>query len=785
MNNLSKTLFSFWFGLVIFLMVLTAWRLQSGIPVETNILKLLPEDQQQPAVQQVMTSFTKNTSHRLLFLIGHEKQEVVLQAANQFAKRLKNNSLFYKIMTEVAPDQQEKIFNHYFPHRYQLLTDQTRHLLQQLNAFELLSSKILGQIYSPLPSFNSQLLLTDPLMLFQDYLMNMSSTMELLDNRIVRREDGINWILMSASTIGDPFNQSNQQQVVQWIEKIKQQMQLHNPVVQFKYTGMIRFAHQAFEQSKKEVSLIGSMSLLGIVFLMMIAFRSVKPLLLALLAIWVGFLLAFNVCLFLYPKIHLITLVLGASLIGICVDYCFHYFVEHQSSSSHWDGWQGLMNIKNAIFMGLITTILGYCGFFLSPFPGLEQIAIFASVGLIGAYLTVVCSFPYWLRKPAVKRQSSDILIIPVEWFLLIWRKMSRQYFYTLIIALFVVIMAGLTMIQFDDDVRSLKFTPGVMHNNDQMIRRITDEYDMSRFILIQAETAEAVLQKMERLSVVLKKLKQNKTITNYLIISDSIPSIKRQKENVQRLLNQLTQHKKEWQAFFYQLGLPESVYSSMITKLNHADENPILLNESINKIGLNMLQNLWFGKTEHGYLSLVLLGKVNNESALVNINSQDVYYVNKVEQINQIFKEYRQQAMILVSLAYVLILILLIIRYRLYCALMIMLPPVLAALISIAILSITATPIHLMHILSILLILGIGIDYTIFLTEQNDNGKNTMLAIFLSAMTTMLSFSLLYLSQNPALKAIGITTFLGIMLSLILAPMVLVFHRKSAAEIK
>ena len=115
----------------------------------------------------------------------------------------------------------------------------------------------------------------------------------------------------------------------------------------------------------------------------------------------------------------------------------------------------------------------------------------------------------------------------------------------------------------------------------------------------------------------------------------------------------------------------------------------------------------------------------------------------------------------------------------------MIMLPPVLAALISIAILSITATPIHLMHILSILLILGIGIDYTIFLTEQNDNGKNTMLAIFLSAMTTMLSFSLLYLSQNPALKAIGITTFLGIMLSLILAPMVLVFHRKSAAEIK
>jgi predicted exporter len=77
-------------------------------------------------------------------------------------------------------------------------------------------------------------------------------------------------------------------------------------------------------------------------------------------------------------------------------------------------------------------------------------------------------------------------------------------------------------------------------------------------------------------------------------------------------------------------------------------------------------------------------------------------------------------------------------------------------------------------------MVLSMGVDYTIFLVEcghERNLGPTTM-SLWGAAVTTMLSFGLLALSQTQALRAIGLTVGIGTALSFLLAPLTLAMMR-------
>ena len=72
---------------------------------------------------------------------------------------------------------------------------------------------------------------------------------------------------------------------------------------------------------------------------------------------------------------------------------------------------------------------------------------------------------------------------------------------------------------------------------------------------------------------------------------------------------------------------------------------------------------------------------------------------------------------------------------------------------------------------------LCIGVDYGVYLAEtalHHEHEPATALSILISALSTVLAFGMLGLSSHPALHAIGVTTALGVLWSLVLAPSVL-----------
>src|SRR5690606_38534337 len=127
----------------------------------------------------------------------------------------------------------------------------------------------------------------------------------------------------------------------------------------------------------------------------------------------------------------------------------------------------------------------------------------------------------------------------------------------------------------------------------------------------------------------------------------------------------------------------------------------------------------------------------------------------------------------------YALVLGILVWRYGLRIGLGVMLPTALAAALTLAGLALWGEQLNLFHFLALLLVLGVGIDYSLFIMEDAELNASTMLAILLSAIANELSFGLLAVSSTPAVHAFGITTFLGIASAALLAPLVVDFKNK------
>jgi len=93
------------------------------------------------------------------------------------------------------------------------------------------------------------------------------------------------------------------------------------------------------------------------------------------------------------------------------------------------------------------------------------------------------------------------------------------------------------------------------------------------------------------------------------------------------------------------------------------------------------------------------------------------------------------------------------------------------------AILALAGVRANLIHAMSLIMVMGMGVDYGIFLVDSTAHRETlgvTMLSLLMSCLTTAFVFGTLAISSQPALRAIGVTTGLGILLCYLLAPMTL-----------
>jgi predicted exporter len=774
-----------WAIVVALLAAHAAWLWSSDrLAPDTDILAMLPLEERDPVLQQAITHMADVAQQRMVVLIGTEDWKQTQQAADAYRDVLLPHTGQFQLKDRQPAQSQQAWLDQFWPYRAALLTaSQRQSLAAQPAAYWVDTAQ--RQIYSPFGAIKLGAWQDDPFGLFAGWIQARAqeTAVRAVDGRL-RIDDGkIRYAVLPIELRGQSFSLSAQQAMMPLLRQAEDAARHAVPGVEIVSAGVILHAAAAGEQANFEMSTIGWGSMIGVLVLMWFMFRSLKPIALVALSIGIGCLGALSVCWLLFDRVHMLTLVFGASLIGVAEDYGIHYFCSRvgdlqpglqpgsQPDSQPRDPWETLRKLMPGLVLAMLTTIVAYLALALTPFPGLRQMAVFSAAGLVFAWLTVVCWFPLMdggpLRATAL-----------VDWYgstRTIWPELGRNRA-SVAVSLVVIVFvgAGLARLQANDDIRLLQNSPRDLLEAQVKVGKLLEAPSMAQFYLVRGETQEQVLQREEALRARLDVLVASQVVTGYQALSNWVPSQRAQLADRELVMRGLLAPGAALSRLAAQLGEDREWAKRVAARLTQPAA-PLTPEVFVQSPASEAWRHLWLGKVAGGYASVVALrGVERNDLPVLQAAGQNlagVQWVDKVGETSSLLGRYRQEMGWVVLMSYLTVFALLFLRYRM-AAWRVLAPTVVASALTLAVFGIAGQPLNLFHVLGLLLVLGMGVDYGIFLQEHpSREDKTAWVAVGLSAVCSLLSFGLLGLSKTPALQAFGLTMLLGIGIVWLIAP--------------
>lgn len=773
MQNLLQKIFLAIFATIIF--ACFAFILLNPLNIKTDLISLLPKEKNILLQDKAFDNAAKQVSENIIILIGNEHKDKAYEIVNLFydeIKEIEAAKITYKIDIK-----ENNISDFYSAYKYQLLSSQYIKLLQNDDG-QIIRQKALHSLYSPVST--ARFIKEDPFLLSYDFLNNLPilQTNLLFYKDILISEYGQKYYALISIRLKtkDVFSVSDLKNSVGSIEKTRKKLQKQFTDSEFVISGVPIHSYYSSSNAQKEIGLIGTIATFGVLLLVYLSFRSFRPLAFSLFSTASGFIIAFTTTHLYFGGIHLITIVFGTSLIGVGVDYSLHFFAQFLDKGNKNDGKRIIKKIFSGITLGLIASILGYASLMIAPFPALQEISLFSIVGLIVSYLATLFILPQFYKAKILPNQPK-IFLFSQKLIVFLQNKLSRRNVTIIFLSLAIFSAIGLANIKFNDNIKALYSAPQELINNEILSRKILQQNISSQFFLVTAENQQELLQKEENFRKKLDHLIAKEEISSYQALSQFIPSIKQQSKNKDLIKNRLIIP--YFDAQTKDIGL-ENQQKSEILKLN---QNKFLEYEDIkNNPNFFFLENLYLGTIDGQNSSIILLNNVADINLLKDLQEieEGIFFMDKLQNISDSFSKYRKISLISLSLVYTLIFVLFIIRYQFVNAIFVFLPPLLAATTTLAIIIFLGYSLNLFHILALFLILGIGVDYSIFYAESKDHIATTSFAIMLSCITAILSFGLLALSSFGVVHAFGLVVFFGVIFSFLLATLSLVAKSKS-----
>lgn len=751
-------------------------KLTANNVVNANLMSLLPKSTMDLVVTDTVTKVQKRFERQLIWLIGGaDKQTTQAAALNVFSK-MQETGQFETLSLIHTHSMEKHVGSFYRKFRFSLLSDDMREAIIG-DKFDSIERSILSRYYSLQSSFTSTVIEKDPLLLLPQFLeeraAQINERVELEDGFLTIKANNKTFILMTGALLGSPFSFDVQEKLMPLLAQLKVTLPIENSGVTMHVAGVLPHAAAGTRHAIDEMSYIGLGSILGIIVIFYAVFRSIRPLGLTLLSIVIGIGGGLAACILMFGEVHLLTLVFGSSLVGISVDYSLHFFCGRYRYGENWDSDDALRHIRTGITLGLITSIIGFGGLFVAPFKGMRELAVFSSVGLFFAFCCVLTWYPLLsrtLRKPALPG-----LLKVARGYENLWSQRGGRRTKILAFMLFVLLSFGCSKLVVQDDVRLLHTPDSKVLAEEFQTRDIIGRNLSSQFFIVEGTDPDDYLVQEEVLTNALQKLTQNGRLDGYLAISDFIPSSKRQMEN-RRLVRQLIEGKDSVLATLAsKIALPIETQLAYIKAYSMSEEGPIIGMEQWLESPLSEpYRHLWIGESSRGVIGVVGLKGVFDLNALHDIASRDegIHFRDPAGEVSELFAKYRHQTVWLTLISYFIVMLIIIFRYGARSGMAVLFAPVIAAFSSLGVLGLLGEPISLFNIMALLLVLGIGVDYSLFFKESGAAHPSTFVAIALSSITTLLAFGLLAFSSTEGIHGFGLTITIGILVAFLLSPM-------------
>ncbi|MGQ0700025.1 MAG: MMPL family transporter [Panacagrimonas sp.] len=761
--------FWLWTAAMAALVLFYVLRVVPQLRIETDLFALLPEQEQEPAAALAQQRYSNVLSHKLLFMVGASDAEKAREAAAKLAGRLRSAQVFEQVMLEVDAAQTISAPSDiYRKHRFGFLAEPQRQLLLTGQTAPLLA-QALTDIYGPGLLPRALPVAQDPFNFLGAALAQQAGALGNLrpEHGVpMLTQDGTHYVLIAAQIGAEPFSTETQDRIVPVIDAATAQARSEGAVVLS--SGVILHAADAARRARAEITLVGSLSMVGVALMILLTFRSLRPLALSALVLGSGALAALSLCQLVFGKVTLIALVFGSGLIGVAVDYSTHFLADQFRKPSGWTPHEALRHVGPGIAMGMGCAVLGYLSLGLTPLPGLRQMAVFSAAGLIVACCSVLCWYPVLAPRP---RRGEPL---PLRWAMRLDRSVDRfgsrgQRLAAVVVA--ALALFGLSRIEFVDDVGLLYSAAPERLADDARVSELLGSTPDSQFFLVQGRSPEEVLEREEQLREWLDPQVSSGGLATYRAVTRALPSPQRQQHNHALLSAQVYRAGGLGPQLMEQLGFPPDLIAQRLAEFAAAPA-PLRVDEWLSDTASAPYRDLWLGSVDNGYAGIVSLSGIRDFAALRSLPAQlpGVQFVDRAAAVSELLGRYRRLALLLLAAAYGLVGAAMALRYGSADAARLLAAPLSAALLTLAVLGACGGMLNLFHVLGLFVVLGLGVDYAVFLREGVASRAATVLAIGLSSVGAALSYGLLAFSATPFIRAIGLTLLVGVGFTFVLA---------------
>ncbi len=722
------------------------------------------------------------TRSMVLFVRGPDLP-TALEATRVWGETLAQHPEVETLRLGPDPTLADIVTDLYFPRRYFFSHDPKVALSDVVSPAGLRSAarRLRDELSSPRAGFIKEIAAADPLLAFPDLLKRFSEQIQgrlkIVNGQFAAPEANAGVILLT--TRHSAFASNHQSPFENFIVQSFSALQTEtSEVLELRRSGVHRFAVKSERRGISESQRFSTISMLAIATIFLVFFRSPRLLATAILPLVMGILVATTVSILIFDQLHLMTLIFGSTLIGICIDYPIHY-ICHQTLMPGREGpTSSMRRVWPAISMGAFTTMAGFGGLAWSNFPGIRELGVFAMVGILGALLTTRSILPSLIPTTpapnAARRRAVISLARGLEGL-----RLHRAGLRSGLLVALVLFCVALPFVTWNDDVFSLNLPiDESWAEEDHGVRQWLSQMDMGRFVVAIADDDEQGLERNDAVYARLVEARGSGLVEDFRSLHVFLPSAQLQERNFVGLRDTPDLASRFFDALEAE-GFHRGAFGDFEETL-HSDPPAALRFADLAGTPLADLVGAFRVELEDRVAFLTFLKGVGDreeiEEAISGLPGVD--YFDQQSFIGELYGRYRARVMLLIAAGLVAVALLLFVRFRsLSDTIATLAPAVAAAATTLAILCLSGSSINLLHLLGLLLILSIGVDYAIFLVSTHRSGEGqeaTLLSLCIACASTCISFGMLSLSAFPALQALGVTTGLGTLLSFLFAPSVL-----------
>ena len=743
--------------------------------IDSDLFHMLPTSTLGPAMGEADERLSDATSQNVFVLVSHEDFEEAKATAELVYNQLKDNRFFTSLSLYAGSNAIASIEDFVHDYRWNLLDDEAIQELSTEEGRQSFADSAISKAYGSFTLSSLSYLDEDPFLLDEDavtgYLAGIQdagTSMTAKDGVLASEYQG-KWYVMLRGTLNkEGAAIASKDNGITAIYSVCGPLEKDG--IRFVYSGTAFHSHKSSTSAINEIGLISTISLSIVILILLLVFRSGLPLVASVASIFVSLATAFSATHFVYGRLHILTLVLGTSLIGSCIDYSLHYFVNWKANLALDSGASVRKFLFKGLALSLVSTEICYFILLFAPFDLLKQMGVFSMTGIMSSFLSVICIYPLFKLPQENKRK------IPVIKFYK-HSTLAQKKYLTLIVTCAFILITGIIIavnhknMNIHNDMYKLYVMEGRLKEDDLTVTEVT-QYDPRGWFILHAKTEEELLQIEEFVCQRLNEFGRGKEGSGYLATSRFIPSIAHQKKSREAARALLDLAPGQYEMLGYEEG--EEQYLAEV--FDSSEENYLLPGCELPESVSSLVSMLWLGQIEDEYYSVVMPVRELSRDEYIKIAAEkgdNVIYENKMKDLGLGLDHLTLIVIIMFAIAYLLILVVLKFFYGWKHTLKIASIPLLSVLVILAVSMMIGQSIEFFGITGMILVFGLGLDYIIYMIEnikrekkgliQNETPKLEPFAIFLSFLTTALSFGALAFSTFVPVHTIGLTIFLGL----------------------